>query len=80
MNLKLSIVNISYNILQVLKTHKVYSYDGIYNLVCRELKEENIKELFNLSLTFLFSFDVIRYDKQSDNVELLINENIKDIF
>lgn len=80
MDLKLSVVNISYNIVKMLKTRRIYPYDELYNSICSELKEEGIMEMFNLSLTFLYSFDVIRYDKQTDNVELLINEDFKNIF
>lgn len=80
MDLKLSIVNVSYSIIKLLKIRNVFPYDELYNSICRELREDSIMEIFNLSLTFLYSFNAIRYDKQTDHVELLINENIKDIF
>jgi hypothetical protein len=71
MDLKLSIVNISYIIMQMLKQQNKYSYDQMYKLVCAEIKEEGIMELFNLSLTFLFAFNKIEYNKDFDLVELL---------
>lgn len=80
MNLNLSIVNISYYIVELLKQKRVLSYDNLYRALCTELKEDSIIELFNLSLTFLYSFNVIHYNKHSDCVELLPNENFKNIF
>lgn len=71
MDLKLSIVNISYIIMKMLKQQNKYSYDELYKLICVEIKEEGIMEIFNLSLTFLFAFNKIKYNKDSDLVELL---------
>ncbi len=71
MDLKLSIVNISYIIMKKLKQQNEYSYDDLYKSVCIEIKEEGMVELFNLSLTFLYAFNKIRYNKDLDIVELL---------
>lgn len=71
MDLRLSIVNISYIIIKVLNEQHKYSYEELYKLICAEINEESIMELFNLSLTFLFAFNKIKYNKDSDIVELL---------
>ncbi|PAC95366.1 ABC-three component system middle component 6 [Bacillus paralicheniformis] len=76
MDLKLSIFNISHIIIQKLKNKNLYSYDDLYKAICQEINEDGIMELFNLALTFLYSFNAIKYNKHSDNVELLKNENI----
>ncbi|WP_369811994.1 MULTISPECIES: ABC-three component system middle component 6 [Bacillus cereus group] len=54
-----------------LKQQNEYSYDDLYKSVCIEIKEEGMVELFNLSLTFLYAFNKIRYNKDLDIVELL---------
>lgn len=71
MDLKLSIVNISYIIMKNLKQQNKYLYDDLYRKICDELKEDGITELFNLSLTFLYAFNKITYNKDLDLVELL---------
>lgn len=72
MDLNLSIVNISYIIIKKLKKENRYSYGELYNMICEETNEESIMELFNLSLTFLFAFNKIKYKKDLDLVELLL--------
>jgi len=71
MDLNLSIINISSIIMKKLKEQKGYSYDDLYKLICVEIREDGIMELFNLSLTFLFAFYKIEYNKDLDLVELL---------
>ncbi|WP_424955132.1 ABC-three component system middle component 6 [Jeotgalibacillus salarius] len=72
MDLKLSIFNLSYIIIHKLKEKNKYPYEDLYRSVSREIEEEGLMELFNLSLTFLYALGKIHYNKDLDVVELLL--------
>ncbi|GAA0368843.1 ABC-three component system middle component 6 [Bacillus horti] len=71
MNINLSVLNVAYYIVTSLKVNKIMNYDELLMRISRNF-EDDIKDIFILALTFLYSLGVISYDKKKDNLELLI--------
>lgn len=73
-NLKYSIVNISANILKLLKENSIIEYTELLDVLKQKIGED-VSEVFLLSLTFLYVHKKIEYIKDLDAIRL-IDENI----
>lgn len=65
MDLELSLLNVSYFLLNKLKKEKAMKYDSALDFVLL-LFGDDIKELFLPTLDFLFLVGKIKYNKQKD--------------
>lgn len=70
MDVNLSVLNIAAHIVTNLKLNRFEKYDELLINVSNGF-EDDIKDLFILALSFLFSLGIIEYDKETDQVELL---------
>lgn len=71
MNIELSLLNIASSVVSSLKVEKKQSYDQLLNSISKNF-DDDIKDLFILALTFLYSVEVIDYKKKEDQVEMLL--------
>lgn len=71
MDVKMSVLNLASYIVTELKVNRITKYDDLLIKVSSNF-EDDIKDLLILSLSFLFSIGVIDYNKEHDQVELLI--------
>ena len=73
-NLQYSIINISANILKLLKENTIIEYSELLDVLKQKIGEE-VNEVFLLSLSFLYIHKKVEYIKDLDAVRL-IDENI----
>ncbi len=73
-NLKYSVINISANILKLLKENIVIEYAELLDVLKQKIGEE-VNEVFLPSLSFLYMHKKIEYIKDLDAIRL-VDENI----
>ena len=73
-NLQYSILNISANILKILKENIVIEYAELLDVLKQKIGDE-VNEVFLLSLSFLYMHKKIEYIKYLDAIRL-VDENI----
>lgn len=73
-NLQYSIVNISANILKLLKENTIIEYTELLDVLKQKIGDE-VGEVFLLSLSFLYMHKKVEYIKDLDAIRL-IDENI----
>ena len=73
-NLQYSILNISANILKILKENIVIEYAELLDVLKQKIGDE-VNEVFLLSLSFLYMKKKIEYIKYLDAIRL-VDENI----
>ncbi|URJ44115.1 hypothetical protein MF628_003797 [Paenibacillus polymyxa] len=69
MNIRNSLLNVASSIIINLKQEEKQPYDELLNNVSKSF-DDDIGDVFILALTFLYSLEVIEYDKEKDQVKL----------
>jgi len=69
-SLKYSVVNISANILKILKENTIIGYDELLFLLKDHIGEA-VEEMFLFSLSFLYIHKKIQYIKELDSIRLI---------
>lgn len=71
MNVQLSLLSVASSIVRSLKKKKTQSYDELLHSISNDF-DDDVKDLFILALTFLYSMNVVEYKKKEDQVEMLL--------
>lgn len=76
LNLELSIVKVSSEVLRLLRSNSILKYDELYSYLIENISED-IKHVFVPSLSFLFLLGKIKYDIESDSIIFTLENNIR---
>lgn len=75
LNLELSVINVSAEILKVLRANQSMKYDEVLSYLC-EIICDDVRYVFLPSISFLFLLEKLDYHVMSDSLEYIeTNEN-----
>jgi len=69
-NLELSVVNISAQVIKILKENEIVKYDEVLSMLVKSYGE-NVKLVYPLSVNFLFILGKLNYHNKLDAFELI---------
>lgn len=70
LNLELSVVKVSSEILKILKTNQSMKYDEVLTYLCDDICDD-VKHVFMASINFLFLLGKLNYYITSDSLEYI---------
>lgn len=70
LNLELSVIRVSAEILKTLKTNQVMKYDEVLSYLCEAISDD-VRHVFLPSINFLFLLGKLNYHVASDSLEYI---------